>query len=195
MIIRKATAEEMLALWGYPDIDSATPTARFFYKNIEIHNAIFWTAEDDGKLIGELYVFFDLEDKDFADGQNTAYLCAFRVSMAYRRHGIGTKLVNAALQELTENGFSSVTIGVEESEEQNIKLYKRLGFLTKIKDCFEDPCAMTEHMNPSPCSPFWLLQKQLNLDNGVSPDKVRLVHMTRKLCHELYRFWAKDLER
>ncbi len=60
MIIRKARADEMLKLWGYSDAETASPTARFFYKNIDSGNAIFWTAEDMGKLIGELYTFGDM---------------------------------------------------------------------------------------------------------------------------------------
>ena len=41
MLIRKATGEEMLALWGYPDAAAAPPTARFFYDNISGGNAVF----------------------------------------------------------------------------------------------------------------------------------------------------------
>lgn len=32
-----------------------------------------------GELIGELYVYKNLLDKDFADGETSAYLCAFRI--------------------------------------------------------------------------------------------------------------------
>ena len=88
MHIRRATASEMLKLWGYSDITAASPTARHFYNNIEAGNANFWTAEDNGELIGELYVFLNLTDKDFADGKNTAYLCAFRVNEERRGEGI-----------------------------------------------------------------------------------------------------------
>ncbi len=185
MIIRKANVEEMLELWGYSDISTASPTARYFYNNIESDNADFWAAEDDEKIIGELYVFLDLEDKDFADGKNTAYLCAFRVKEEYRGQGIGTQLVKAALNDLGKRGFRSATIGVEGSEERNIRLYKRLGFNSKIKDCFEDPCAMNDDMTPSSCSPFWLLH------TTITP-KVKLTIMTRELCHELYKTWEND---
>ena len=159
MHIRRATASEMLKLWGYSEITAASPTARHFYNNIEAGNADFWTAENNGELIGELYVFLNLTDKDFADGKNTAYLCAFRVSEEHRGQGIGTGLVQNALNDLSKRGFHSVTIGVEESEERNVKLYERLGFNTRIKECHEDPCAMTKEMRPDSCSPFWLLQK------------------------------------
>ena len=70
MQIRKASAGEMLSLWEYDDLSKASNTAKYFYQNIESGNAVFWTLELDGKLIGELYVFRDIPfDRDFADGK------------------------------------------------------------------------------------------------------------------------------
>ena len=162
MRIRKATAEEMLTLWGYQDVNKASPTAKFFYDNISTDNAVFWTLDNHGELEGELYVFLNLEDKDFADGQNTAYLCAFRVKKEYRGQGYGSRLIASALEELKQIGFSKVTIGVASDEPQNIRLYHRLGFNIKIKDCHYDPCGMDENMHPKyEETVWWLLQKDL----------------------------------
>ena len=102
MLIRKATAEEMLRLWGFSDVETASPNARFYYRNIASGNAVFWTVDEGGELIGELYVFLNLDDKDFADGVSTAYLCAFRVQEGYRGQGLGSRLMHAALAELKE---------------------------------------------------------------------------------------------
>ncbi len=160
MLIRKASGEEMLKLWGYEDADQAPPTAKFFYRNISLGNAVFWTVEHDGELIGELYAFLNIEeDKDFADGIATAYLCAFRVKKEYRGRGIGSGMMEAALADLKARGFLRATIGV--SEERNKKLYRRMGFDTKIKDCFFDPCARDAQMRPEPDEGFWLLSKNL----------------------------------
>ncbi len=160
MLIRKASGEEMLNLWGYGDANQAPPTARFFYRNIASGNAVFWTVELDGKLIGELYAFLNIaEDKDFADGITTAYLCAFRVKKEYRGQGLGSRMMASALADLKARGFRRATIGV--SEERNKKLYRRLGFDTKIKDCFFDTCARDEDMRPEPDAGFWLLSKDL----------------------------------
>ena len=162
MEIRKATVEEMLTLWGHQDFESAPPTARFFSANLLSENAEFWTIEHDGKLISELYVFKSLDDKDYADGKTRAYLCAFRVSPEYRGQGLGSRLMQSVFYHLKDCGFSSVTIGVDETEEANIRLYRRLGFTTKIKDCYSDPCDVDEQMHPKPCSCFWLLSKELS---------------------------------
>lgn len=162
MLIRKATCEEMLALWGYRKKSTASPTARFFCDNINSGNAVFWTLDNDGKLIGELYAFLELEDRDFADGQNTAYLCAFRIREEYRGQGYGSKLMNTVLNDLKEKGFRYAVIGVGSDEPQNIRLYQRLGFNTKIRDCHYDPCAMDENMCPVyEETAWWLLRKDL----------------------------------
>ena len=162
MLIRKASGEEMLKLWDYPDVNASSPTARFFYRNIASGNADFWTLEHDGELIGELYAFRNIEeDHDFADGNTVAYLCAFRIRKDYRGQGLGSKLMQTVLADLKSAGFQHVTIGVGPDEEQNVRLYHRLGFTSKIKDCYTDPCAMDKNMKPAPDEGFWLLSKDL----------------------------------
>ena len=162
MLIRKATAEEMLKLWGYENEETASWTAKFFYRSIASGNAVFWTLDHEGILIGELYVFQDLEDKDFADGENTAYLCAFRVREGYRGQGLGSRLMQAALSELKEKGFRTATIGVGSDKPQNIRLYSRFGFDRKIRDCHYDPCGMDENNQPEyEETAWWLLSKDL----------------------------------
>ena len=59
--IRKPTAIEMLALWGYSNVDTASPTARLFYDKITGGGAVFWALEDGGEIIGELYAFYSLD--------------------------------------------------------------------------------------------------------------------------------------
>ena len=162
MQIRKATGEEMLKLWGYRDEASASFTAKFYYHNIVSGNAVFWTLDNNGEIIGELYVFRNLDDKDFADGTNTAYLCAFRVKEEYRGQGLGSGLLKAALTELKEAGFRTATIGVGSDKPLNIQLYRRFGFVRKIKDCHYDPCGMDENNQPEyEEEAWWLLSKDL----------------------------------
>ena len=161
MTIRQATSEEMLALWGCAKADEVSPTVRFFAENLSSGNAEFWALDEGGTLVGELYVFLDMADKDFADGTTTAYLCAFRVKEAYRGQGLGSSLAETVLADLKGRGFLGATIGVDETEESNIRLYHRLGFDRKIKDCFADPCAVDEDMSPKAVPCFWLLHKEL----------------------------------
>ena len=156
MRIRQATAEEMLGLWGYEDADHAPPTAQYFYEQISCQNVVFWALDYEGDIIGELYAFLDIEeDKDFADGHTTAYLCAFRIKPEFRGRGLGSGLMEAALADLKARGFHRATIGVDEA--RNERLYRRLGFETEVRKCFFDPCARDENMEPEPDGAGYLL--------------------------------------
>lgn len=160
--IRRASIQEMLEVWKYQGFDTVSPTAQFFSRNIEKGNAVFWTLDREGELIGELYAYLDLPDRDFADGRTTAYLCAFRIRKEYRGQGYGTMLMSKVLEELKEMDLNYVTIGVGSDEPRNIRLYKRFGFNTKIKDCNYDPCDMDENMQPRyEEAAWWLLKKIL----------------------------------
>lgn len=161
MEIRKATDKEMLRLWGCQNRDPLPPTALFFAQNISSGNAEFWTLNDNGQIIGELYIFWQLDDRDFADGKSRAYLCAFRIKSEYRGKGYGSALLKEVLEYIRNKGIQTATIGVDATEEHNIKMYHKFGFTNKIKDCFEDPCDIDREIKPkaSPC--FWLLAKNL----------------------------------
>lgn len=159
-VFRKATPDEMVETWGYKG-EELSPTARFFIECIDKKICDFYALDCQGKIIGELYVFWKLEDTDFADGKNTAYLCAFRIKEEYRHQGLGKMLIKEVMKKVKAQGFRAVTIGVDETEEDNIRLYKSLGFNEKIKDCFEDPCDVDINMKPKECNCFWLLKKVL----------------------------------
>ena len=147
MLIRKASAEEMMKLWGYQNVNKTSPTAKYLYHNISSENAILGTLDNEEELIGELYVFFNIEkDRDFAAGISTAYLCPFRVKKEYRGHGLGSRMMETVLDYLKVRGFRRATIGV--NEERNEKLYRRMGFTMKIKDYYFNPCAIDENMQP-----------------------------------------------
>ena len=160
MLIRQANEDEMLALWGETP-DNMRPTSSFFYENIRNKNAELWAYDDDGRLAGELFVFKSVDDTDFADGKDRAYLCAFNISKDLRGKGYGTKLISHVINHLKNEGIKTVTIGVDETEEANIRLYHRLGFLEKIKDCNADPCDVDENMQAKPCETFWLLKRDI----------------------------------
>ena len=161
MQIVKHSSKDMLTLWGYKNLAAASPTARFFCRNIDSGNAVFWALETGGRIAGELYVFYQLEDRDFADGKNTAYLCAFRIVKEHRGQGYGSRLMNTALADLKAGGCRYATIGVGFTEESNIRMYRHMGFSTTVKKCYIDPCAVDEHMQPKPDEGFWLLSRPL----------------------------------
>lgn len=161
MKIRRAAEHELLELWGYERIDTASANAKFFCDSMKRGNTEFWALDYDGELVGELYVFHDLEDKDFADGEQTAYLCAFRVRTDFRGQGLGAKLIRRVMEHIKDLGYQRVSIGVDAADTANIRLYKRLGFTIKVNECAEDPCDRDETMRPRSCPCFWLLYHNL----------------------------------
>ena len=65
------------------------------------------------------------------------------------------------LQRLSELNFNYVTIGVELDHEANIRLYKKIGFIEKIKTVNENPCDVDEHSMPTKSAAYILLRKRL----------------------------------
>jgi ribosomal protein S18 acetylase RimI-like enzyme len=155
MLIRKGTINEMQSLW-YKKY-----TSEFFKDNIKSGNAEFWTIEINQILIGELYIFKSLNNSQFANGIDTAYLCAFRISEGFRGNGHGTALMKQVFERLKVLGFKYVTIGVVEEEKANIRLYNRLGFTERIEIFNFDPCDVSEDNKPAACTEFTLLRKVL----------------------------------
>lgn len=158
MKIRLGTPQELEQVWG--DKYSQT-TKDFFLQALRQGLAEFWTIEEDNRLIGELYLFFSLDDPDFAKRGVRAYLCAFRVIPERQGRGYGTQLLERVLERARELGYREVSIGVEETAPQNLRLYRRMGFTQQVKVCTQDPCDVDERFRPRPCERFLLLNREL----------------------------------
>lgn len=107
-----------------------------------------------------------LKTKILQMAKKNAYLCAFRVRTDFRGQGLGTKLICHVMDYIKALGYQRISIGVDITDTANIRLYKRLGFTRKIKECTEDPCDRDENMQPRSCPCFWLLYKELNNLSG-----------------------------
>lgn len=130
MDYRQASVIEFEELWNY----SNSPTYNYFLKGIKSSNVEFWTVDNNGTLIGELYIFWDAADKDEANGFDRAYLCAFRISNEYQGMGIGSKLMKRVIKRIEEKGYTEVTIGIDNDEYTKLEaMYNHFGFSTKIK--------------------------------------------------------------
>lgn len=132
MLIRTATIDELKSLWGNNNLS----TKNYFIKGMEKGNVEFWTIENevDNSLIGELYIFWNSEDKDEANGKDRAYLCAFRIEKKFRGCGLGKKLMQRVLQRVIENGFIEATIGADNDDAERLTaMYKSWGFSELIK--------------------------------------------------------------
>ena len=86
-----------------------------------------------GKAIGMVFLLTNLDDKSLADGKNVCYICNFFVQPKFRGMGMGTEIMEHIFCVAKENGFKQMTIGVDESNEKNVRMYKKLGFTTELK--------------------------------------------------------------
>ena len=132
MLIRIGSVDELKLLWK----NSGSPTENYFIEGIKKGNIEFWTVENDkdNQLIGELYIFWDSEDKDEANGKDRAYICAFRIDEKYRGLGLGKELMKRVLERVIEKEFCEATIGVDNDDADRLsKMYKSWGFSELVK--------------------------------------------------------------
>ncbi len=139
-IVRKLKTTELpmlTQLFNYKDIDD------IIYENTRnIQNGIvdIFALFNDNKLIGELHVKYDNEDKDFAEKGKRAYLFAFRVHKDYQGKGLGSYLLETVIDELNANGYHELTVGVEDNNIRARYMYEKYDFvqpIARIKETYQ----------------------------------------------------------
>ena len=130
MKVRIANVNEFKKVWNY----SNSPTYKYFLDQLIKKNVEFWTVELLENLIGELYIFWDSEDKDEANGVNRAYLCAFRIEKEYQGQGYGKLLMNVVLDRIKNKRYTEVTIGIDNNDYAKLEaMYNKIGFSIHVK--------------------------------------------------------------
>lgn len=109
-----------------------------FEKLVAEETMISFFALFGNKIIGKIYFVTKLGDLQIADGKQVGYICNLYVKKFFRNIGIGTMLVEAVKRYAIANGFSALTLGVEEDNSKNMYLYNKLGFNNKIKNMNTD---------------------------------------------------------
>lgn len=103
----------------------------FFLEHLERWGKAFYVAEVDGQVVG--YVMSRVEHGpsvyDVFRIARKGHIVSIGVLPRYRRRGIGTALMRAALSSLCgEYGCDEVYLEVRVSNEPAIRLYEKLGF-------------------------------------------------------------------
>lgn len=132
IIARKLKTTELLILtqlFNYKDIDDMISENT---RNIENDIVDIFAMLDNDKLIGELHVKYDNEDKDFAEKGKRAYLFAFRIHKDYQGKGLGSYLLETVIDELNANGYHELTVGVEDDNIRARYMYEKYGFIQSI---------------------------------------------------------------
>ena len=159
MKIRIADINEFKTMWNY----SNPQTYNYFLDQLMKKNVEFWTVELSNNLIGELYIFWDSEDKDEADGVNRAYLCAFRIEKEYQGQGYGKRLMNTVLERIKSKGYTEVTIGIDNDDFIKLEsMYKKIGFSIHVKSTSVDYHYINKEGDPTIYKePYMLKMKAL----------------------------------
>lgn len=100
----------------------------FDHKEIDVY-----VVESGGAFVGELtvnYISRDLPSE--AIPNRRVYLQTFRVEEEHQGAGLGQKLIQFALSDLEERGYTEFTIGVSEDNERAKHIYSKFGFTEAI---------------------------------------------------------------
>ena len=102
-------------------------------KEFENEETDTYVIEYNKKFIGEVsvnYVCHDLQTE--AIPNQRVYLQAFRLDKESQGKGLGQKLIEYVLNDLTDRGYTEFTIGVEDDNEIAKHIYFKFGFTEAI---------------------------------------------------------------
>jgi ribosomal protein S18 acetylase RimI-like enzyme len=115
-----------------------------------------------GEIVGQIFIQWNSSDPRFADGSRRGYLYALRVKPAFRERGLGTRLIQAAEDELRRRGMDTASIGVEKDNPRARALYERHGYHVIADDpghwFYTDHQGIVQEVT----EPAWLMEKKLS---------------------------------
>jgi ribosomal protein S18 acetylase RimI-like enzyme len=114
----------LIALWEevFPKAAPHNQPARVIREKLAVDDLIF-VAEQEGKIIGACQAGYD---------GHRGWLYGVAVSPEQRRCGIGTELINIAVEALREQGCGKVNLQIRAGNTAVAKFYESLGF--KVED-------------------------------------------------------------
>ncbi|MCL4560383.1 MAG: GNAT family N-acetyltransferase [Chloroflexi bacterium] len=99
------------------------------FERSQTGRAVMWVADyPNVGIIGQTFVQLICDRPELADGVTRGYIYAVRVRPEYRSQGVGTRLLNAAEDDLRRRGYTRVTLNVARENVRAEALYVRLGF-------------------------------------------------------------------
>ena len=136
--VRKITVSELprlTELFDYNDIDAMLAENTRLIQNGVMDIFILLDGE---KLIGELHVSYESNDRLEAVRGVRAYLSAYRVHKDFQGMGLGKYLMKSVLDTLAAEGYSEFTVGVEDDNDRALHIYKEFGFSQVIARKYEE---------------------------------------------------------
>ena len=135
MIIRRAKSSDALALYKLEKelfLTKNFPLSKRAF-TYHIHNNLLYIAEIDGNIVGYILVLIKCSN---------AKLYSVGVSSSYRSRGVAKKLLDSAVDILSDLGFKCLILEVRVDNEVAISLYKERGFsfIKDLKSFYLDGC-------------------------------------------------------
>lgn len=139
-ICKIATIDEMKTKWNYEIRKNKNPNWKIWkteaIERVKNGQSIAYYGILNGEIICEATAMLDKSTVQNSDGlvnDKTVYLCAFRTNEKYQGKGFFSELFKFMTDDLKAKSFKKVTLGVEPTETENLKIYKHLGFDEFIK--------------------------------------------------------------
>lgn len=143
-ICKIATIDEMECKWNYEVKKNKSENWKIWkaeaIERVKNGQCIAYYGILNGKIICEATAMLDesiVQNSSDLVNDKTVYLCAFRTVEKYQGKGYFSKLFSFMIGDLKSKGYEKVTLGVEPSEAENLRIYKHLGFNEFIKSAQE----------------------------------------------------------
>jgi diamine N-acetyltransferase len=119
--------EHLPQLFKQPD---GAPRERSYYLGLLADERVgFWVAEADEQLAGFVYVIImEAGDLPILAPRRFAFIETLVVKAAFRRQGIGEKLMNCSDEWAIANGASAIELNVYEFNKNALVFYEKLGY-------------------------------------------------------------------
>ena len=110
------------------DMERHRELAARFLSELQNGNRLTWVYERDGQFLGEISLVLNKDDPDYTIPGRRIYVSRLIVRKENRRQGIGKTLVEYAVRQASEMGYSEMSIGVDMDNYGALRLYTGLGF-------------------------------------------------------------------
>jgi ribosomal protein S18 acetylase RimI-like enzyme len=162
-IIRPVEERDLPALEWNGDFRHFRRLFRQAYEDMRLgsRQLLLLESPTTGEVIGQIFIQWNSSDPRYADGCRRGYLYALRVKPSHRDRGLGTRLLDAAEEELMRRGMNTASIGVEKNNPRARALYERQGYRIVAEDpgrwsYIDDEGNLREVVEPA-----WLMEKNL----------------------------------
>lgn len=148
VIFRKIKKDEFDKLYHlFPDDETMWLKYRNKrFKEFDRKEIDVYVIERNQTFVGELtvnYVSHDLKTETIP--YQRVYLQAFRLEDRYQGMGLGQQLIQFALMDLEQQGYTEFTIGVEEDNDRAKHIYHKFGFTNAIDKGYGDEFDPTDY--------------------------------------------------